>query len=480
MSSSLIQQDFDKLLAQQNCWKCDFIFNEAQPSATDPIHVNLSDHFRNKTPYIFPEHFHGIEQLPILVVSLQMASIKCGFQLIRRTSKDESVLRKINSKFGAYVTLACSSHQPYQKNNIPKSPNTKQRNTNTKRPIDKANKCPFVCHLQMYKLDHSDLPGRWILKGSNANDGCHYGHWQLQPGELTVSINQMTPEEKKLACQCSQISFTTSASGALINLRNELGISYSDDQIRYLNKKEQAKLSALNEDASSADALVAAFKQRSDVAFLTVCYSPTDGLMLSMSDTQTRLNHEVYLSGITYNDKTLQPESNLVQLYNSSIGASGSTRKLLLIFMFATTEELRLIRMFPEFCCCDTTFGTNREKKELFTLASLDANNQGFNCGRAFVPNSQSWVFHLLFKHCLPTFWGKAVTEKLQLMITDGCTQEYMSFIRNTGVNRPFPNAIHGLCDFHLLVMSFHKYAKKWFSECELDEILIVVHLRIS
>ena len=91
--------------------------------------------------------------------------------------------------------------------------------------------------------------------------------------------------------------------------------------------------------------------------------------------------------------------------------------------------------MFPEFLCCDTTFGTNKDKNESFTLASLDGNNQGFNRGRAFVPSSQSLVFQLLFKHCLTQFWGEFTAQRLRLMITDGCTQEYLSFIQNIGPN---------------------------------------------
>ena len=138
-----------------------------------------------------------------------------------------------------------------------------------------------------------------------------------------------------------------------------------------------------------------------------------------------------------------------------------SNGRLMLIFLFASNEEMRMVRMFPEYCCYDTTFGTNNEKKELFTLAFLDGNNHALNGGRAFVPSSQSWVFNTLFKFCLKTFWGEIVTDRLHLMITDGCTQEYLSFINNTGKNNAFPNAIHGLCYFHLVLTGWATHVKK-------------------
>ncbi len=122
-----------------------------------------------------------------------------------------------------------------------------------------------------------------------------------------------------------------------------------------------------------------------------------------------------------------------------------------------------MFRMFPKYCCCDTMFGTNNKKRELFTLAFLEGINTAFNCGRAFVPNGQAWVFDLLFKHCLPKFWGANVCSRVRLMITDGCSQEYLSFINNTGKENTFPNAIHGLCNYHLLNKGYQTHLKGHF-----------------
>ena len=104
--------------------------------------------------------------------------------------------------------------------------------------------------------------------------------------------------------------------------------------------------------------------------------------------------------------------------------------------------------------------GTNNLKKELFTLAFLDSNNRAFNGGRAFIPNGQQWVYHLIFRYCLPTFWGDTICRRLKLMMTDGCSQEYMAFIDNSGKKNSFPKAVNGLCYFHTAVMGYNKHVK--------------------
>lgn len=249
------------------------------------------------------------------------------------------------------------------------------------------------------------------------------------------------------------------SSTALLNLRNKHNITYNIEQIRYLNRKEQQNLKMLSSDATSADFLIDSFKKRSDVAYLAVTYSPTEGLMLSMKNNQRKkLNTDLYLNRTSYDEKSLSTRKDLDQIYASSM--CGKSGRLLLIFLFASSEELRMVRMFPEFCACDTTFGTNKQKKELFTFAFLDGNNTAFNGARAFIPNSQSWVFNVVFKHCLPPFWGDEVANRLRLMITDGCTQEYLAFLNNSGPTKCFPNSVHALCNFHLLIVGYLTHVK--------------------
>ena len=78
---------------------------------------------------------------------------------------------------------------------------------------------------------------------------------------------------------------------------------------------------------------------------------------------------------------------------------------LLVVFLYNNYDEIRLTPIHPESLMVDTTHGTDKERKELFTIASKDGNNRAFNACRAFIPNQQQWVFHLLFSECIPLFW---------------------------------------------------------------------------
>ena len=80
--------------------------------------------------------------------------------------------------------------------------------------------------------------------------------------------------------------------------------------------------------------------------------------------------------------------------------------------------------MHPECFMVDTTHGTNKERKELFTVAGENGNNFAFNACRGYIPNQQQQVFILLFFQCLPIFVGKTISVRVSLFLTDGATRE--------------------------------------------------------
>ena len=171
-----------------------------------------------------------------------------------------------------------------------------------------------------------------------------------------------------------------------------------------------------------------------------------------------------------------EPPAEIVEAFNSNL-LRGS-KKLLVLFLFNSESEMRLIRMHPEMMQADTTHGTNREKKELFTIASVDGNNCGFNAARAFIPNAQNWVFYTLFRECLPAFFGPVVTKRNRLMITDGCASEYVSFINSSGKDSIFPNSCLGLCYFHLVIQGWNKHVKSEFGDEYVGNVQKNAHLK--
>ena len=74
-------------------------------------------------------------------------------------------------------------------------------------------------------------------------------------------------------------------------------------------------------------------------------------------------------------------------------------------------------------------------------MTGKDANNNSYNTARAYIPNSERRTLNLLFKEFLPSLCGRTICQKIQLVVTDRYTSEYVSFIQNCGFDKNFQSA---------------------------------------
>ena len=226
---------------------------------------------------MFPPHFNGLGFKQLLIMALKMASIKSGFILTIRSTRSNKQLAKAGT-FGSYTTLSCQQLRLYEKpakreETTAGGKKERARKSSTRRPISKHDCCVFILHLKMNALDYEGNPGRRTIKPGRSeyqcicfsfskiisilpltnsvsvseNIGGHTGHFKMDPSNLTVSISMMSEAEKKLAAECNQLSFTNSASTALLNVRDDLkiGISWNDEQVRHLSILANKKISQL-------------------------------------------------------------------------------------------------------------------------------------------------------------------------------------------------------------------------------------------
>ena len=162
----------------------------------------------------------------------------------------------------------------------------------------------------------------------------------------------LSKKEVALAKQCRECGINSKSISHLLNKRNDSGynIDWNPAQIYRIRQKEDF-MKGLSQNATSAENLVTSFENRDDVDYLYVTYHPEDGMIL--------------IKGKDVKRKcTTQDDGQLRKVWNENMLSTNG--RLLVIFLFATKEERRHTRMHPEFCAADTTFGTEKTKKELF------------------------------------------------------------------------------------------------------------------
>jgi len=124
-------------------------------------------------------------------------------------------------------------------------------------------------------------------------------------------------------------------------------------------------------------------------------------------------------------------------------------KKVLMAVAWTTDMQSVMFVRFPEVVAADTTAQTNQEKRPLFLLAALTADNKTFSALSALLPSLGRWVFDWLFRYAIPTLLPTEALARVNLLLTDGDEKEFGSFIEL--IEQHYPNAMHGLCIWHLL-----------------------------
>ena len=332
-----------KMLDESQNWKCTLLFEESEPDAEDSQTVDLIKELEENSyvqdrVYIFPEQFQGEEAEQNLRAELKIASMLSGFNLFVRSRKDKTQKNGLHEtcRFDVQTFFGCQQSQLYNDGKVSNILLDRKYATTSLRPIDVHDKCPFkftialltkddpekvtLCYKPRYKprcktqLSPDFIrqnAGRWILlpkskvseryhSGSTC-PGNHCSHVQLHPSLLLADRSLMTDEQRKLAKNCSQVSFNTTATTALLNNSEDQGIQWKPSQIKYLNHKEQDQLKSITNNPSSADQIMETFSRRNHVNFMSVTYNGTDGLMLLLTGKVKKRKLQTNILMIIYN-----------------------------------------------------------------------------------------------------------------------------------------------------------------------------------
>jgi hypothetical protein len=101
-----------------------------------------------------------------------------------------------------------------------------------------------------------------------------------------------------------------------------------------------------------------------------------------------------------------------------------SDQKLLVACAWVTPEEWRLFQLYGNVLYIDVTNDTNQEKRPMLTIVVKDGNGKTYTVLRCLMPHECRWIFRWLFKISLPTLLGRDNLKRVNVVITDGDTQE--------------------------------------------------------
>ena len=109
----------------------------------------------------------------------------------------------------------------------------------------------------------------------------------------------------------------------------------------------------------------------------------------------------------------------------------------------------REFNLFPEVLFADVVHGTNREKRPLLQVCGKDAHGESFVVLQCFMPSKKQWIFLWCFTSAMVKLFGPELLHRVQVVITDGDTQEINAF--EDAIASLFVNAKMRRCFWHLL-----------------------------
>lgn len=488
-------------------WSAGPIHISIATSLTDdtPIQLNLSDtigHGRKKprTPsdlncYWLPAHLNKNtetfrhEQIhPIFV----QACYKAGFNLHGKWVQNDDCIQFscAQSKFhNEEKNREHNAKKPRKVKNVLKGPAERDRKTSRSvKDIEGQVTCTFS-----FRVHWDKTKERWFVPHQQSGSLSHQGHSHFDPNFLRIQTKHgLSQEEQDLASDCFQTQMSTTAATNLANLRNNIGLEWH--QLQYLKnrKKNDLVIQGMdpNDDAASshvvsaADRVLALLKSKPNVSFTALTAEMNSGLITLKKRKKgfdnsitveefTRNIHDGYDGPSEYAGRQFGINDDLLKAVSSAKSSNKrevpqnlhlKNGQILLALAWTTDEGRRKFDAFPEFVSGDATEQTNSEERPFYTLMGKDNMNKSFAHTWAFMPSNATWIYSWLFEEAVPTLHPGTAMERVQLIVTDACNQEFSAISNVIGkgkdMSKMYPMAWHRWCGWHRVNRNFTNSAE--------------------
>jgi hypothetical protein len=122
---------------------------------------------------------------------------------------------------------------------------------------------------------------------------------------------------------------------------------------------------------------------------------------------------------------------------------------VLVALVWTTQEGKQYFQAFPEQVSIDGTHKTNNEEWELITFSVQDMNGKQEIAIRCWAPNNRAWLFRWLFQTAIPSLVGLNACQEVQLVLTDGDSQECVQL--EAAIGLIFTSAKRRRCGWHIV-----------------------------
>ena len=131
--------------------------------------------------------------------------------------------------------------------------------------------------------------------------------------------------------------------------------------------------------------------------------------------------------------------------------------KVFLCVAWASVEEIRLFKCFPEVIYCDATSDTNNTKNHLVTFSGRTSSGRQFVFLRIWIHNQKTATFQWIFRVVLKTFIPNLFYNQVKMCLVDGDPQQRVNLAE--ALKNYLRNAVHTTCGFHLVNNSWKRHA---------------------
>ena len=295
---------------------------------------------------------------------------------------------------------------------------------------------------------------------------CHTNHFRPNTEYMCTSYVQLTQEQKTELLTIVEGSADISFIRTL--MYNKFEIVLNDNTIKSARQdvfNKTLEEIGIDPSASACDRLLAFYRCRKDISFISVTHSIQSGFVTMKKDINDSSVNNISKDVIKLNSDALHIKE--IESWRKTLNVDGGKR-ILVAFAWTHHEEKRKANMFPEVFSADVTFGICKEQRNLFRICGVDGNLKVFNAMNCFMPSKQFRAYDWAINIAFPKLVGVQSCHFNSLFTSDqemALVLSIRKFVNDSNekscessINFPAPNSCHRFDMFHI-------FTKEWRSK---------------